>query len=228
MWPHIPWNKNKPLSVETRAKMSVRAKARYQKKENHPFYGLHHSEETKEKIAHANKGKQPWLGRHHSEETKAKIRQTRLGKSSWNKGRSPPEETRKKLSKAQTDNWRDPQYTIMMMKQMHIRPTRPERKLEDILNRHFPRQYKYTGDGKLVIHGMRPDFANCNGKKLVIELFGDYWHSKKVIGEDWRRSELGKIMAYNNLGYRCLVIWEHELQDEQKVIHRIQLFMKGH
>lgn len=26
------------------------------------------------------------------------------------------------------------------------------------------------------IGGLCPDFVNCNGKKVIIELFGDYWH----------------------------------------------------
>ena len=46
---------------------SKKMKGKY-KGENHPMYGKHHLEETKEKISKANKGK------HHSEEAKQKMR----------------------------------------------------------------------------------------------------------------------------------------------------------
>ena len=152
MWPHIPLNKNKPHSVETRAKMSERARVR----QHQPFYGRHHSEETKKKIGQANKGKQTWLSRRHSEETKEKIRQTRLGKSSWNKGRSPSEETRGKISlklsgkhlsearKLKQSNrykrlWQDPEYrerTIKAITQaMHRKPNKPEKQLIELIIR---------------------------------------------------------------------------------------------
>lgn len=73
---------------------------------------------------------------------------------------------------------------------------------------------------------MRPDFANCNGKKDVIEVFGDYWHSAKVTKEHWERTELGKMMTYGSLGYRCLVIWERELNNlpEEEIVKKITAF----
>ena len=91
-------------------------------------------------------------------------------------------------------------------------PNSAERRLQATLDCHFPGSWKYTGDGSFIIEGYRPDFTNINGKKEIIELFGDYWHSAKKI-KKWSESELGKIMAYNSFGYRCLVIWEYELKN---------------
>ena len=66
------------------------------KGENHPMYGKHHTEETKQKISKANKGKNsPMYGKHHTEETKQKI-------SEIHKGKKLSEETKQKMSKAKT------------------------------------------------------------------------------------------------------------------------------
>lgn len=77
----------------------------------------------------------------------------------------------------------------------------------------------------MVIGHCVPDFANCDGKKEVIELFGDYWHTKKE-KMYWHYTELGRIMAYNSFGYNCLIIWEHELNDSEAVVSKIKQFTK--
>jgi very-short-patch-repair endonuclease len=105
------------------------------------------------------------------------------------------------------------------------RPNKPETQLQQVLDAEYPHQWKYTGDGKLIIGGYNPDFANCNGRKLLIELFGDYWHTKKA--DKWSDTELGRVMAFNSLGFRCLVIWEHELGDPEEVVLKIRRFMQG-
>lgn len=58
------------------------------------------------------------------------------------------------------------------------------------------------------------------------ELFGNYFHSgKRLKPNDWRRTELGRIMAFNSVGWQCLVIWESELSDTGKVVRKIIGFM---
>lgn len=57
--------------------MSEKAKARFANPENHPMFGKHLSESSKNKISESNKGRQ-----------------------AWNKGISPSEESRKKMSDA--------------------------------------------------------------------------------------------------------------------------------
>lgn len=58
------------------------------------------------------------------------------------------------------------------------------------------------------------------------QLYGDYWHSESKTKGKWRKTELGRIMAFNSLGFRCLVIWECELKDEQAVVAKVKQFMK--
>lgn len=106
------------VSTETRKKISDAHKGKklseYHKQqiskgiigEHNPFYGKHHSEETKELIRRAN------LGRHLSEETKEIIRQKSTGRvvseetrkklSEINKGKPKSEEQRKHLSESRT------------------------------------------------------------------------------------------------------------------------------
>lgn len=102
------------------------------------------------------------------------------------------------------------------------KPNKAERKLTHLLRRYFPNEWEYTGDGKVILHGLIPDFTNKNGRKAVIELFGDYWHTKRI--KSWKDTELGKIMAYKALGFECLVIWEKELKDEERVVSKISNF----
>ena len=81
------------------------------------------------------------------------------------------------------------------------------------LERYFDRittnNIKFVGDRKLWIKtkkGKRnPDFM-VEGQKIVIELFGDYWHK----GEDPKDI----IKEYSDVGYKCLVFWESEVYNE--------------
>jgi len=171
--------------------------------ENNPFFGKHHTEETRVKLS-AN-----WKGRHHTEETKAKMRANQMGRNNSFYGKHHSEDAIRK-----------------MMLAMNAKPNSSERKLEVILNSNWPNEWKYVGDGQVVFDGLNPDFINCNGKKLIIELFGDYWHSPEMI-DSWRRSELGRMMSYSQFGYKTLVIWGHELKNESEIIHKIEQFSKS-
>lgn len=127
--------------------------------------------------------------------------------------------------------WQSPEYISKLMRAIHAKPTKPERRLIDIFSRPLP-QFQYNGDFSLgiLLGGLIPDFVNVNGKKQVIELFGDYFHSPEVIGDDWRRSELGKVMLYNSLGYQCLVIWEHEVNElsEDELVEKVNKSFSKH
>ena len=57
--------------------------------------------------------------------------------------------------------------------------TKPELIFEEICKKNnLP--FKYTGDGSFWVGkkpAINPDFIECNGKRIVVEIFGDYWHS---------------------------------------------------
>lgn len=109
-------------------------------------------------------------------------------------------------------------------RQKHPEPNKVELELGNLLNDIYPNRYVYCGNGNVKIGNLYPDFININGKKKVIEMFGDYWHSWEVIKDHWEYSEIGKMYIYNSYGFDCLVIWEHELKDKDKVIQRVKAF----
>lgn len=69
-------------SATAKQNMSDAAKRRFSNPENHPFYGKHHTQETRDKISAANKTREPRIpkGYKYSEEEKAKLKQTKIDK----------------------------------------------------------------------------------------------------------------------------------------------------
>jgi len=220
--------------------------------------GFHHSQETKKKISLSHLGTHYGRGIAKTPEAeqirRAKIsraltgryptEETRLKLSERHKGIKPNKrqlqslklgtiacqsiEANKKRKLTMSKNWQNPDFVEAFWKANSIKPNRAELKLEVILNKAFPKQFKYNGNFNLriTLGGLIPDFVNVNSRKQVIELFGDYWHSEKRI-RSWKRTELGRIMAYASLGWQCLIIWEQELKYEELIIAKIQQFMKG-
>lgn len=196
--------------------------------------GKKHSLAWKQKIAVSN------LGKHHvTEECKRKIGEAnkkhmqdpehcaRL--SSAQKKRWQHAERRVELSTVMRERWQNPEYIARVIKAMGVRPTTPEKSVKHICDKYFP-DFKYNGDYSLGVSlgGLVPDFININGKKQVIEVFGDYWHRERG-DKPWNYSELGRMMAYNSIGYRCLVVWEHELKQlsEEAIVSKIASFTRG-
>ena len=120
--------------------------------------------------------------------------------------------------------WQNEEYRDKVIKNtlkgLKLKPNKPEKLLNKLLNNLFPKEYKFVGDGKVILGGFNPDFINCNGQKKIIEMFGDYWHNRKeVIKRDKRR-----LIAYKKYGYKTLIIWEHELKNIEMVIAKLLEF----
>jgi len=96
------------------------------------------------------------------------------------------------------------------------KPNKLELRFQEFLNRYFPGEWKYVGNGEIWIAGKCPDFWNTNGRKQIIELFGSYFH--KPEDEQVRKDHFSKY------GYETLVIWESELKDLDSVRSKIQNF----
>lgn len=106
----------------------------------------------------------------------------------------------------------------------HKRPTKPEKIVMNILNKIYPNEFKYTGNGEFIIGGLCPDFVNCNGKKKIIEVFGEYWHKSRADKET--DTEEGRKRIFSIYGYDCLVIWDNELKNLLQVTNKIKSFME--
>jgi len=88
----------------------------------------------------------------------------------------------------------------------------------------FSNELEYTGDGRfgIKISNKRfryPDFVvkPFNEKKKVIEVFGEFWHSKE--------DEEKIIQDYRSVGIECLVIWGKELSNIKEVRNKIYRYL---
>ena len=192
---HKTWNKGKHLSKSQKDKIGENARIRI-KKFGHP------------------KG---MLGKHHTEIFK-KIQSIRLIKKIKERWLNP--EYRDKMEKY----LKSPEMFKKRLKGLIKRPNKPEKYLDDIIQSNFPNEFQYTGDGKVIINNLCPDFTNCNGQKKVIEVFGDYWHS----GNRQHMTLEEREKRFAEFGYKMLIIWENELKtlSEQEIIDRIKIFIR--
>lgn len=110
------------------------------------------------------------------------------------------------------------QIKAMMRGLKYAKPNKLEKKLIDIIEKNNL-QFKYVGTGEFRLGNKSPDFLNINGKKQVIELFGNYWHGVRAreTGED-------RIQHFKKYGFNTLIIWENELKNEQMIVEKIKNF----
>jgi len=88
------------------------------------------------------------------------------------------------------------------------KPNKLEQRFDNFLQKHFPGEYKYTGDGSFILAGKCPDFTNINSKKKIIEIFGDYWHQADDPEE---RKEI-----FGEYGFDTLILWERCINNIQE------------
>lgn len=109
-----------------------------------------------------------------------------------------------------------------------IKPNKPEKQLIKLLQKLFPNQWKYVGDGSfwLTSNGkhVNPDFIHVNQKK-IIEMNGDYWHGEELTGRTQEEEEQQRIDLFAQFDFQTLVIWEHELLELEKVECKILEFV---
>lgn len=176
--------------------------------------GRHPSEKTRALMSTAKKGdkhpmfgrtgdKHPRFGKHHTEETKVLIRAALIGKHHT-------EETKALQS-------------ISAIKRMHNSPpamTAPE-KVFDAICKKYDLPFVCNVNAKQHIGNAIPDFIHIN-KKIIIEVFGNYFHS---IWEGFKnlryiQTVKGRTEQLKAEGYKCIVIWESDLmrEDAEKFI----------
>jgi len=164
-----------------------------------------------------------WFGKYHSpnkghkatKETRLKMSEAMKGKNNPFYGRHHTKESIIKMRKKQIET-----YLKAPFKRDKI--NKSEKRLNKILNKLFPKEYKFVGNSKIWIGNFNPDFINCNGQKKIIEFYGDYWHNLP----NYKKRDKRRLKEYSRLGYSTLVIWEHELKIENKenLINRLKYF----
>jgi len=193
----------------------------------HGNTGRKHTAKTKLKIGEALSGKKkpPGFGEAMSKARKGEEHPWARGEKSSNKRPEVRKKIRKALlgkkkspehciniSEARKELWKDPKFAKMMGESQRKTPNRLEKAFNILLLFICPGEFKYVGDGYFKLGKKRPDFLNINGKKKLIETFGDFWHEDE--------DEEKRINYFKKYEYDCLVIWESEFWKETVEVTR--------
>jgi hypothetical protein len=193
----------------------------------HARKGKPMSEEHKKKIGLANKGKPTpnfWLGKKRSDEDKEKMRKAKAGKKLSEEHRKKIKETmntkeyKEKATIITSEIWKRKEFRIKQTKANNTHPNKLEKRLIDLLQQLYPNEWKFVGNWEVVIARKNPDFINVNGQKKIIDLFGNYWHTKE---EENKRKEI-----FASFGYKTCVIWENEFSNLETLKNKLNLFVK--
>jgi G:T-mismatch repair DNA endonuclease (very short patch repair protein) len=134
---------------------------------------------------------------------------------------------REKRKEKSLEMWKRPEYRTKMASSMihnyHSTPNKSEQRLMNILSHNFPpEQWQYVGSGSEIIGGKNPDFINKEAK-AIIEYNGVFWHTKRK-GMTKEAEEAQRIAHFAQHGYRTLVIWGSEIDDEAAIVARVKAF----
>ena len=205
--------KGRVVSKKTRRKLSI------------ANTGKKRSLAAKKRISVGHKGQ--GLGRKLSKRTRLRISCTRRRKGFVGLYGDKLPLIRKKQARTMKKRWANPSFAQMMLKAQDVKPNKKEKLLYALLKEVRPKEFALNVKANVMTLGGRiPDFVNINGKKQVIELFGDYWHGKKRTGKSKEIAEKEKKDHYAKLGFDCLIIWEYELKDLGAVKNKILNFSR--
>jgi len=110
------------------------------------------------------------------------------------------------------DLFNDLDYIKKYKKGLNASPNKCEKLIFKLINELYPNIYEFTGDFSFWIERLNPDFV-FKKEKMIIEFFGTYWHKEEDV--DLRNK------IFNRNGYKCLYIWESELDDLEQIKKRI-------
>jgi len=192
--PDVKQKMHKSMSEEAKKRTSVRQKKRFE------------DIEERKKTSESTK-KVMW---------EPEIRQKYLA-GIKNRRKLTLEEERSRRDKiSRTETGRKIWWIDKIMSKCGTKPNKAELFLDDLIHS-VTNNYKYTGNGKVVIEGKVPDWIDTNGQKKVINLNGLYWHlwkqQKNNPGLTKEIVETREKDVYERYGYDCLIIWEDELRE---------------
>ena len=206
---------------------------------NNPNYGKHCSKETKKKISEANSNPSEEKRRKIaeanskriiSEKTHQKLSLARQGKNNPFYGKHHTKKTKDKLSEIHKNPSEDIRKKIREARKQQKFPnhhTKPERIFMDICKK-YNLHFKYVGDGSLWIGKdkiLNPDFIQADGQKIIVEIFGDYWHSLLLNPRLREDATLNyRKRHYKRYGWKSYFLWGSDLKRsdaEQFVLHTL-------
>lgn len=118
--------------------------------------------------------------------------------------------------------WNDPKYIEKWIAGCSIRPNKKELKLDELISSVIPGEYKLNVRAEVMtLGGKIPDFVNINGKKKIIELYGDYWHGPKFRNNKSRQTLQERVDYFKGFGWDTLIVMEKELKNDDQLKEKI-------
>lgn len=119
--------------------------------------------------------------------------------------------------------WDTPERARRTAAAQNRKPSVPEVRFGETLEREFPSQWKYVGDGEVWIGGKNPDFINIDGHKLLIEAYTPYFKIKDFgTIENFMRQRSAHFRTY---GFQTIFVNLYE--DWQPAITHIRQLQEG-
>lgn len=128
-------------------------------------------------------------------------------------------EFKERMKEIHRKNWSNPEFARdVFCNNFKKRINKFEVKIFNILQE-FDKNFEYVGDGNFWIGypPKNPDFV-LREQRIIIEAFGYYWHKNDDV--------LDYIKHYKKYGFDCLIIWDYELKDIDKLKEKISQFLK--
>ena len=194
--------------------------------------GYIHTEETKAKISETETGKEI------SDETKHKLRESHIGIRRCEKIERICKFCGKRFFVypyiVKNGNGIYCSLSCVAKARIHnARPdmTAPEKAFESLcIKNELP--FKFVGDGSLWFGNVNPDFIHTGRKKIVVEVFGDYWHSPLVNRNiEYVQTLEGRTAQLKAEGYKTIILWETDLMREDAesfILHEMHKEGIGH
>ena len=142
-------------------------------------------------------------------------------------------EYKKLMSEISTKTWQNPKLREKIIrasvKVTGANKSKLEKYVDIVLDKLYSNEWIHNKQPFKIINGKVPDFYHIS-LPIVIEVNGDFWHSKWKTGVSKDVHEQQQIDHYKKYGYDCLVFWEYEVNGmnfENLLVERLgQLYLK--
>ena len=106
-----------------------------------------------------------------------------------------------------------------LLKSFDRKPNKLELKFNEFLNKNFPNEWLYVGNGSFLIGYKNPDFINVNGKKICIEIYSNYFKTKK--GGSVEEYKSNRNLHFERYGWKTIFVEQIELLNEEILKNKI-------
>lgn len=96
-----------------------------------------------------------------------------------------------------------------------------ELRLKYLLDKNFPSEWKFVGDGSFFVDKKCPDFLHVDGETVLLAN-GIYWHCNRLGFGSTVDVEKFESAHYLNHGLNVIFIWDFEMFDEEYVVRKVR------